>query len=313
MKSVSDSRPSTDDYRERFADFMRLERGLATNTVVSYLRDLNHLFTYMETEDLTPRAITLSNLHEYMTMLGELGLQAGSLARMVSAVRSFFTFLRLEGEIEANPADLLESPNPGRRLPDVLSVDEIDAMIAAIDPAKDESPRNKAIMEMLYGSGLRVSELIAMRFSNYHPDEQLALIEGKGSKMRWVALSPPAVRAVAEMMDWRDSLKVKAGCDDFIFLNRRGAPLTRNMVFLIVQGLARTADVGKIVSPHTLRHSFATHLLEGGANLRVIQELLGHSNLRTTEIYMHLDRSRLRSELLRCHPHYASSNAHTDA
>lgn len=306
MTSASEKLPTADDYRERFADFLRLERGLATNTVLSYQRDVNHLFTFMEDEGLTPRTVTLQNLHEYMTMLGEMGLQASSMARMVASVRSFFTFLRLDGETDANPADLLETPNPSRRLPDVLAVEEIDAMIAAIDPTKEEAPRNVAIMEMLYGSGLRVSELIEMRFSNYHPADQLALIEGKGSKMRWVAVSTPAIRAVEAMMTWRDKLNVKPGCDDFIFLNRRGAKLTRNMIFIIVQGLARDAGIRKTVSPHTLRHSFATHLLEGGANLRVIQELLGHTNLRTTEIYMHLDRSRLRSELLRCHPHYSN-------
>ncbi len=306
MTSDSETLPRAEDYRERFTDFLRLERGLATNTVLSYLRDVNHLFTFMKEEGLTPRTVTLQHLHGYMTILGEIGLQASSMARMVASVRSFFTFLRFDGEIDANPADLLESPNPARRLPDVLAVEEIDAMIAAIDHTKEEAPRNVAIMEMLYGSGLRVSELIAMRFSNYHPADQLALIEGKGRKMRWVAVSPPAIRAVDDMMPWRDRLNVKSGCEDFIFLNRRGAQITRNMVFLIVQGLARDADIRKTVSPHTLRHSFATHLLEGGANLRVIQELLGHSNLRTTEIYMHLDRNRLRSELLRCHPHYSN-------
>lgn len=312
MTSGSNSLPSVADYCERFSDFLRLERGLANNTVDSYLRDVTHLFTFMKETGLTPRSITLRHLHEYMTMLGEIGLQASSLARMVASIRSFFKVLCLDGEIESNPADLLETPRPDRRLPDVLAVEEIDAMIAAIDPAKEEASRNVAIIEMLYGSGLRVSELTAMRFSNYHPDKQLALIEGKGSKMRWTAVSPPAIQAVENMMTWRDNLKVKPGCDDFIFLNRRGGQLTRNMIFLIVQGLAHDAGIHKTVSPHTLRHSFATHLLEGGANLRVIQELLGHSNLRTTEIYIHLDRSKLRSELLRCHPHYTHKNPLTD-
>lgn len=206
--------------------------------------------------------------------------------------------------IDADPSALLESPNIGRHLPDVLDVEEIDAMIAAIDFSKEEGLRNQAIVETLYGSGLRVSELTDLRISRIDMEQGYALVEGKGSKQRIVPLSPASMSLIQEYMPQRARLNIKPGNGDILFLNRRGAAMTRVMVFYIIRDLARAAGIQKKVSPHTLRHSFATHLLEGGANLRAIQEMLGHESIATTEIYIHLDRTRLRDELLTHHPHY---------
>ena len=214
----------------------------------------------------------------------------------------------MEKVIDHSPADLLETPRIPRSLPEVLSVEEIESMMQAIDYSKKEAVRNRAIMEMLYGSGLRVSELVELRIPFYHPDEQLVLVRGKGDKERLVPLSPTAIECVAAYLDQRADLPEKPGYEDYLFLNRRGRALTRVMVFYIVRDLAVAAGIVKKISPHTLRHSFATHLLEGGANLRAIQEMLGHASLDTTEIYTHVDTRRLREELLRCHPHYRHSS-----
>lgn len=221
-------------------------------------------------------------------------------------MRSFFKFMKMEGYIEADPSELIESPRLGKHLPDVLSIEEIDAMIAAIPSDKEESLRNNAIVETLYGSGLRVSELVEARISRMSLDDALLIVEGKGSKQRIVPMSPASVSLIRDYLPQRSRLKIKKEGEDIIFLNRRGAPLTRVMVFYIIRDLAAAAGIQKTVSPHTLRHSFATHLLEGGANLRAIQEMLGHESIATTELYLHLDRSRLRRELLEHHPHYKS-------
>ena len=223
---------------------------------------------------------------------------------MIAGMRAFFKFMKMEGYISDDPSELIESPQLGKHLPDVLSIEEIDAMIAAIPPDKEESTRNHAIIETLYGSGLRVSELTAARLSRLSLDDALLIVEGKGSKQRMVPMSPTSVALIREYLPQRNRLNIKKEGNDIIFLNRRGAPLSRVMVFYIIRDLAAAAGIAKTVSPHTLRHSFATHLLEGGANLRAIQEMLGHESIATTELYLHLDRSRLRRELLEHHPHY---------
>lgn len=295
---------SPEEHLKKFLAYLRLERGLADNTLEAYGNDVRHLFTFLSERGLEPENATAADLHEFMGILGEMEIQARSRARICAGVKSFFRFLRMEGAIEANPAELLESPQLQRDVPDVLDVKEIDDMIAAIDDTKAEAPRNRAIIEMLYGSGLRVSELVDLRMSRFNYADQYVIVEGKGSKQRLVPLSPAAIAAIEEYMPSRNLLTPGKGCGDILFLNRRGNKLTRVMIFYIVKDLAERAGIGKNVSPHTLRHSFATHLLEGGANLRAIQEMLGHSFLSTTEIYMHTDSKRLRSELLRCHPHY---------
>ena len=227
-----------------------------------------------------------------------------SQARILAGIRSFFKFAVSEEYIEADPSELIESPRLGRTLPDVLSVDEIDAMIAALPADKSETVRNRAIIETLYGSGLRVSELTDLRISHINLDDGYMLVEGKGSKQRLVPLSPVSIERIREYLPERERLNVKPGNGDILFLNRRGAAMTRVMVFYIIRNAAAMAGIEKKVSPHTLRHSFATHLLEGGANLRAIQEMLGHESIATTEIYLHLDRTTLRTELLAHHPHY---------
>ena len=210
---------------------------------------------------------------------------------MIAGIRAFFRFLRMEKKIERDPSELLESPRLGRTLPDVLSVAEIDAMTAAIDPSREESLRNRAIIETLYGSGLRVSELVDLRLSRLNLKDGFLIVEGKGSKQRLVPVSPVAAELILDYLEQRIRGPIKPGNSDILFLNRRGAALSRVMVFYIVRDLAAAAGIEKKVSPHTLRHSFATHLLEGGANLRAIQEMLGHESIATTEIYIHLDRA----------------------
>ena len=295
---------SSTDIARDFAHHLVLERGLSDNTARGYLVDVGHLLEFVETQGLSLDKVTRDDIHTLLCELHDLGISARSQARFIAGIRSFFKFLRLEGYIESDPTELIESPRIGRSLPDVLSVEDIDAMIAALPADKDETPRNHAIIETLYGSGLRVSELVALRLSRISLDEGYIIVEGKGGKQRLVPLSPVAIELIRDYLPLRERGVIKPGNEDILFLNRRGAPLTRVMVFYIIRDLAVAAGINKKVSPHTLRHSFATHLLEGGANLRAIQEMLGHESIATTEIYLHLDRSRLRSELLTHHPHY---------
>lgn len=284
--------------------YLSLERGMSGNTCEAYVSDVCHLLEYLEEEGINPSEVTESDLHGFICTLRDLGIGARSQARILSGIRSYYKFLKLAGIIENNPTDLLESPRLGRHLPEVLSTEEIDMMIEQIPSDKDESLRNHAIIETLYGSGLRVSELTDARLSRLSFDDGCLIVEGKGSKQRIVPVSPVAIDLIQEYLPQRARLNIKPDSQDIIFLNRRGGKMSRIMVFYIIRDLAAAAGILKTVSPHTLRHSFATHLLEGGASLRVIQELLGHESLETTEIYVHLDRSRLRKELLSHHPHY---------
>lgn len=283
-----------------YAMHLRLERGHSENTITGYLHDVSLLTDFLDGRRLTE--VEESDLHEFMASLRDMGIGARSQARIIAGVRGFFRYLQLEGVIQENPAELLDSPKLTLHLPEVLSVEEIDAMIAAIPAEKAEALRNEAIIEMLYGSGLRVSELIGLRISRMNLAEGFILVEGKGSKERLVPISPRAVQLVGLWLGQRAALDVAPEASDILFLNRRGGKLTRVMIFYIVKDLARRAGIARNVSPHTLRHSFATHLLEGGANLRSIQELLGHESLTTTELYVHLDKRHLRVTLEQFHP-----------
>jgi len=292
---------------EDFKSYLTLERGLSTNTAGNYAVDAQHLISFAEERQLLLSDIRLEDISQLLASLRDMGIHARSQARLISGLRAFFKFLRLERYIIADPTALIEFPYLGRTLPDVLTIEEIDAMIRAIDPSKKESLRNEAIIETLYGSGLRVSELTSLRLSRLFLREGYIRVEGKGDKERIVPLSPRAAMLIEEYLGEREVGPVKPGNEDILFLNRRGAAISRVMVFYVVRDLAAAAGIQKTVSPHTLRHSFATHLLEGGANLRAIQEMLGHESIATTEIYVHLDRSRLRSELMLHHPHYRPS------
>ena len=289
---------------EDYLAYLLLERGLTNNSIEAYGNDVSHLADFLREKRVGIREVKADHLHEFLTTLHELGISPRSQARILSGIKSFFRYLIIEGYLDTNPSEFIEAPHLERELPDVLSIEEIDAMIASLPPDKEESLRNNAIIETLYGSGLRVSELIEARISRLDLNEGLLIVEGKGRKQRLVPISPVAAGLLREWLQQRSSMKIHPEGEDIIFLNRRGKPLTRVMIFYIIKELAGLAGIKKNVSPHTLRHSFATHLLEGGANLRAIQEMLGHESIATTELYLHLDRSRLRNELLEHHPHY---------
>ena len=287
----------------RYYQYLRLEKGLSENTVEAYMMDLQKLMDFLSADGIGLREVREDDLHHFLAGLADIGIHPRSMARILSGIRSFFRFLCLEKEIRQDPTELLESPNIGRHLPDILTVEEIDRMIGTIDLSMPEGQRDRAMLEMLYSCGLRVSELCALRLSNLFLDEGFIRVTGKGSKERLVPISR---RAIAELHDWfydRNAIRIKSGAEDFVFLSiRRGTPLSRITVFYWVKEIAAEAGITKSISPHTFRHSFATHLLEGGANLRAIQAMLGHESISTTEIYTHVDRSRLRDEILSHHP-----------
>lgn len=300
------SRPlkTPEELRSDYGAYLLLERSLSENTAMAYDVDVAHLLDFLDQRALDVTTVTEQDLHLLLTTLRDMGISPRSQARMIAGMRSFFKYLRMEGFILNDPSELIESPQLSRELPDVLTVEEIDAMIAAIPSGKEETLRNQTIIETLYGSGLRVSELVAARISRLNLEEGMLIVDGKGNKQRMVPVSPSAISLLKGYLPSRQRLNIKPEGQDIIFLNRRGAPLSRVMVFYIIRDLAALAGITKTVSPHTLRHSFATHLLEGGANLRAIQAMLGHESIATTELYLHLDRSRLRRELLEHHPHY---------
>lgn len=303
--------PQIDEIVDAYVAYLQLEKGLSDNTRVSYSEDVSKLLRFLAPEggEVDLRAVDLPKLHEFAAALHDLGVSVRSQARIISGVKSFFKFLTIEGHVEVNPTLLLEGPRLARKLPEVLTVEEIDAMIAAIDPDSAEAVRNRAIMETLYGCGLRVSELIELRLSKIFMDEEYLVVTGKGDKERVVPMSPAAIEAIREYLPERSMINIKSTDRDFLFLSRRGTHLTRVMIFYIVKKLAAEAGVRKSISPHTFRHSFATHLLEGGANLRAIQQMLGHESIATTEIYIHIDRSHLRREILAHHPRNKSGKA----
>ncbi|HIP32350.1 MAG TPA: site-specific tyrosine recombinase XerD [Crocinitomicaceae bacterium] len=290
-------------YIKDFVSYLKIEKGLAENSVVAYLRDVEKLRDFSEGINRSPKEIDYSILKQFIQELFDLGLSARSQARIISGIKQFYKYLILEKEIDADPSELLEMPSIGRKLPEVLSVEEIDTLIDAIDLSKPEGHRNKAIIETLYSCGLRVSELVNLQFENLFFEEGFIRVIGKGNKQRLVPVSP----TVEKEMDLytenvRATLTIQKGHESYVFLNRRGAKLTRVMIFTIIKNLAQEIGLQKNISPHTFRHSFATHLLEGGANLRAIQEMLGHESILTTEIYTHLDQEFLREAIISFHP-----------
>ena len=296
-------------YKKGYKAFLQLEKSLSDNSVEAYLHDIEKLTTWIQqTEHLkTPQQIELKDLENFIRWISELGMTPGSQARIISGLRSFFKYCLQEQIITTSPAMLLESPKLKRSLPDVLSFEEISAMINSIDLSKSEGGRNKAILETLYSCGLRVTEAVNLRISCLHLDLGFIRVIGKGDKERLIPIGTDAAKYIEIYKnDIRIHLSIKPGNEDILFLNRRGAKLSRVMIFLIIKELARLADIKKTISPHTLRHSFATHLVEGGADLRAVQEMLGHESITTTEIYTHLDREYLRSTLQQFHPAFKS-------
>ena len=293
----------TNDLRENYKQYLLLERSYTQNTANAYLSDIEKLFAYQQIEGINPLETSLDELENFAAGLADVGIHPRSQARILSGVRSFYHFLLLEGKIRQDPTELLESPKIGLHLPDILSLEEIDALINAIDMSKGEGQRNRAIIETLYSCGLRVSELCNLLISDLYLEQGFIKVTGKGRKQRLVPISE---RAVSELQAWfadRNQIDIKEGEEDYVFVSlTRGKHLTRVMIFYVIKQLIAVTGIKKQVSPHTFRHSFATHLLEGGANLRAIQAMLGHESIATTEIYTHLDKSRLREEILFHHP-----------
>jgi integrase/recombinase XerD len=289
--------------------YLKLEKGLSDNTFEGYSDDIHKLLRFI-TDDLgkSVQDVTPADLEEFLASLHDLGIAPRSQARIVSGLKSFFYFLRMEMYIEVNPTELISPPKAGKHLPEVLTVEEIDEMISCIDLGTPEGIRNRAIIETMYGCGLRVSELVNLEMNRINLDDQFLIVTGKGNKERMVPMSDVSISAIKDYLPERNQLDIKPGEESILFLNRRGRRLTRVMIFYIVKQLAELAGIRKEISPHTLRHSFATHLLEGGANLRAIQQMLGHESIATTEIYLHIDRTRLREEILLHHPRNIKHN-----
>ena len=286
-----------------YRDYLRLEKNMTSNTVEAYTDDVGKLLLYLKDAGLQPESVKLENLEHFAAGLHDIGITPRSQARILSGVRSFYKFLLMDRRIDALPTELLPSPKIGEHLPEVLSVEEIDRIISGIDLSEKEGQRNRAIIEMLYSCGLRVSELCNLLISDIWRDEGFVKVMGKGRKERFVPISGRALRELSLWEECRCHMNIRPGNEDYVFLSfKRGRKLSRITVFHIVKVLAENAGITKEISPHTFRHSFATHLLEGGANLRAIQEMLGHESIATTEIYTHLDNSRLREEILRHHP-----------
>lgn len=292
-----------EDILRRYVQYLRLERSYSKNTLDAYRRDLQKLLVFYADNQIDYRKVTLEQLDQFAGQLREEGIQARSVARILSGVRSFYRFLTLEKEVDADPTELLESPQIGKHLPEVLSVEEIDNIINVIDVSKPEGIRDRAIIEMLYGCGLRISELCNLRISQLYLEEKYIRVKGKGGKERLVPIEGVAIERVREWLVTRVGHKVKPSEEDYVFISlTRGCRLSRISLFVYIKSYAEKAGIKKNISPHTFRHSFATHLLEGGANLRAIQMMLGHEDISTTEIYMHIDKSRLRTEILEHHP-----------
>jgi len=292
-------------YIKGFKSYLQLERSLSPNSVDAYIRDISRLSDYLEMEelDIQPDEIELKDLQAFVKWINKLGLGARSQARMLSGIKAFYKYLLLEDLVKKNPAELLEPPKIGRKLPDTLSIVEIEKMISNIDLSKPEGQRNKAMLETLYGCGLRVSELIGLQLSNLYFKEGFIKVSGKGDKERLVPVGETAKQNIEAYVDsYRIHLDIHREDEDILFINRRGRKLSRVMVYLIIKKLAEKAGIRKNIGPHTFRHSFATHLVEGGADLRAVQEMLGHESITTTEIYTHLDRGYLRDTILQYHP-----------
>ena len=287
---------------DKYKTWLRLEKSLSANSIEAYLTDLDKLIRFVESEGKDFATISYQDLQQFVAQLRDIGIHPRSQARIISGIKSFYRFLLLDEYITADPTELLESPKIGLKLPEVLTVNEINDILDTIDLSLPEGQRNRAMLEVLYSCGLRVSELISLRYSDVYFDEGFIRVEGIGSKQRLVPISETAIREIKNYLLDRNLMVVKKGFEDILFLSRRGTALSRIMVFHIIKQQTEMAGVHKNVSPHTFRHSFATHLLEGGANLRAIQEMLGHEKITTTEIYTHIDRQFLRKEILEHHP-----------
>ena len=286
----------------KYQRYLKLEKSLSANTLDAYLTDLDKLLRFLKAENIDMLSVTLDDLQRFAAGLHDIGIHPRSQARIMSGIKSFFHFLIMADYREDDPSELLEGPKIGFKLPEVLTVEEIDTIIATVDMSKKEGQRNRAILETLYSCGLRVSELCNLKLSELYFDEGFIKVEGKGSKQRLVPISPSAIKEIKYWLLDRNVGKIKKGFEDYVFLARWGNSISRIMVFHLIKELAEKAGITKNISPHTFRHSFATHLLEGGANLRAIQCMLGHESIATTEIYTHIDRNILRSEIIEHHP-----------
>jgi integrase/recombinase XerD len=292
-------------YRKPFKTYLLLERGLSENSVDAYLNDVDKLFQYFEVvqKEFVAKNIVPDDLFKFVTWLSELGMLGNTQARVISGLKSFFNFLQLEEIIDSDPTEQLESPKVSRKLPDVLNIIEINSLIGAIDASKPDGMRNKAMIEVLYGCGLRVTELISLRISDINANEEYIRVIGKGDKERMIPIGETALRLInIYLREVRVHLSIKKGNEDFVFLSRLGTSLSRISVFTMIKSLAERIGLQKNISPHTFRHSFATHLIEGGADLRAVQEMLGHSSITTTEVYTHLDRDYLKGMVTQFHP-----------
>lgn len=290
------------DIISKYKTWLRLEKSLSANSIEAYLTDLEKLTRFVESEGKGYTDITYQDLQQFVAQLHDIGIHPRSQARIISGIKSFYRFMLLDEYITVDPTELLESPKIGLKLPEVLTVNEINDILDSIDLSLPEGQRNRAMLEVLYSCGLRVSELTSLRYSDVYFDEGFIKVEGKGSKQRLVPISDTAIQEIKNYLLDRNLVAVKKGYEDILFLSRRGTGLSRIMVFHVIKQQTEMAGVKKNVSPHTFRHSFATHLLEGGANLRAIQDMLGHEKITTTEIYTHIDRAFLRKEILEHHP-----------
>ena len=288
-----------------FKNYLKFEKGLSENSINAYVTDLYKLVQFFKDNNINiaPEEVKLQHLRELIKNINDNGISPRTQARIISGIKSFYKFLLIEDKIDRDPTALLEAPKIGRKLPEVLCIEEIDSIINAIDTKKPEGQRNKAILETLYSCGLRVSELIDLKISNLFFESGFIKIEGKGSKERLVPISPKAIKEInLYLSEYRRTLKIHAPHEDILFLNRRGKKLSRVMIFTIIKNIANSLDIKKNISPHTFRHSFATHLIDGGANLRAVQEMLGHESIITTEIYTHLDKEYLKNTIAMYHP-----------
>lgn len=296
------SKANPDDILRKYNQYLKLEKSFSPHTIKAYLVDVDKLLQYLKEEDIHPFDATLEDLETFSATLRDLGIQPRSQARILSGIRSFYHFLILEDYLQADPSELLESPQIGFHLPEVLTLEEIDNLIGSIDLSTSEGQRNRAILETLYSCGLRVSELCNLKLSELYLEDGFIKVEGKGSKQRLVPISPRAIHELRLYFIDRNRMTIKKDFEDYVFISKRGKNISRIMVFHIIKELANNIGLKKTISPHTFRHSFATHLLEGGANLRAIQCMLGHESIGTTEIYTHIDKNRLRHEIIEHHP-----------
>ena len=294
-----------EDSKKGFEEFLRIEKALSQNSIAAYVNDINKLQSFLDEKfkQLRPERVRLNHLKDFVEYINDRGVSPRTQARTISGIKSFFKYLLMEGKINSDPTTLLESPKIGRKLPDVLTMDEIDLIIDGVDLVKPEGQRNKAMLETLYSCGLRVSELVNLKVTNLFFDQGFVKVEGKGEKERLVPVSSKAIEEITKYLrGYRKALKISPESENVLFLNRRGKKLSRVMIFTIIKNLAEKVGLNKKISPHTFRHSFATHLISGGADLRAVQEMLGHESILTTEIYTHLDRDYLKNTITHFHP-----------